>query len=426
MSSSPTQLSAIMFTDIAGYSRLMEEDEERTIRLLKAHNDIVLPLIEAAGGEVIDAIGDGLFVLFPSVREAVNCGGRIQEAITNRNRDEDEREQFSLRIGVHLGEIWRDGDRVYGNGVNVAARVQPFASPGGICVSEDVYRQIANKTDYTLQSIGMQSLHNIERRMELYRVVLGTEIETPTIAAGAPAAVGELDVVKEKILEAREKVAAKKGEADAGAGRESEIESKVYSFVEKVMDKAINKWEEMPEEKKQNAIAKIEGAIAEGVSEADGDVEISIGGGKNVSVSSRKKLRRMEKERQEVTSQIGTGAACSIGFGLGYFYFSIGWMIWPFAIIGVLPLLIGVRKAIKLRGKLKRLQAQRPAQLERTVLKLAGDLGGVVTVVQIASAGGLTLEDAQSTLDAMTAKGYVAQNITESGVIEYEFPSLKK
>jgi hypothetical protein len=99
-------------------------------------------------------------------------------------------------------------------------------------------------------------------------------------------------------------------------------------------------------------------------------------------------------------------------------------MVWPFAILGVLPLLSAAGKAIKLQAKMRRYRAERPRQLEKTVLRLARELGGTVTVVQIASAGGLSLEEAQTTLDSMTAKGYVAQNITDAGVIEYEFPSL--
>ncbi len=416
MSSTPTQLAAIMFTDIAGYSRLMEEDEERTIRLLKAHNDIVLPLIDAANGDVIDAIGDGLFVLFPSVRDAVHCGARIQEALHNRNQDQQEAERFLLRIGVHLGEIWRDGDRVYGNGVNVAARVQPFAPPGGICITEDVQRQIVNKTSIELKSLGLQSLRNIERKMELFQVVTGSEI----VSAPTPSPSGELDSVKARILEARERVTSER-ESSSGSTRESEIESKVYSFVEKVMDKAISKWDELPEEKKQNAIAKIETAISEGVSESETDVEISLGGKRKLSIKSGKKL---EKQRQEAVSSITTGSVFAVGFGLGFFYFGISWMVWPFAVIGILPVLNGLRKAAKLRRKRQKIAASRPAELERAVLQMAADLGGTVTVVQIASAGELTLEEAQGTLDSMTAKGYVAQNITENGVIEYEFPSL--
>lgn len=424
---SPTQLAAIMFTDIAGYSRLMEEDEERTIRLLKHHNEIVLPLIESAGGEVIDAIGDGLFVLYPSVREAVHCGARIQDAIAHFTSTKAPEERFALRIGVHLGEIWRDADRVYGNGVNVAARVQPFARPGGICITEDVYRQIANKTQLPLRSLGVQSLRNIERPIELFEVSTGNETERKQIPV-ENGHDGELDSVKERILKAREMVATKRAQAQravastggtAPADSSAQVESKVFSFVEKVMDKAITKWEEMPEEKKQRAIAKIEAGIEKGLAESETEVDVTIAG-RHLTAAGKKR----EKESQDVISRITTGMVFSAGFGLGYFFFGIGWMVWPFAIIGVLPLVTGIAKGLKLRRKVRKQEALRPAELERTVLKLAGKLGGTVTVVQIASAGGLTLDEAQKTLDAMTLKGYVLQHIRETGVIEYEFPSL--
>jgi hypothetical protein len=213
-------------------------------------------------------------------------------------------------------------------------------------------------------------------------------------------------------------------------GREAEIESRVYSFVEKVMDKAISKWDDMPEEKKQRAIAKIQGAIEKGVSESGEDIEVNIGNRRHITVSGAggKSIRVSsdpgKKDRKEIASSLSTGLVLGAGFGLGYFYFGIGWMVWPFAILGVLPLLSAAAKALKLQAKMRRYRAERPKELERTVLRLARELGGTVTVVQIASAGGLSLEEAQTTLDSMTAKGYVAQNITDAGVIEYEFPSL--
>jgi len=171
----PTRLAAIVFTDIVGYSRMMEQDEARTIAVLERHNEIVLPLVDRSNGEVIDAIGDGLFILFPSVREAVVCAMAIQNAVAAYDQEVRAEEQFSLRIGVHLGEIWHDGERAFGNGVNVAARVQPKALPGGICITEDVYRQVANKLSQPIESIGVHELKNISRRMELYRVVTGHE-----------------------------------------------------------------------------------------------------------------------------------------------------------------------------------------------------------------------------------------------------------
>ena len=421
----PTQLAAIVFTDIVGYSRMMEEDEERTIRVLRQHNEIVLPLIERAGGEVVDAIGDGLFILFPSVREAVVCSVAIHEAIGAHNEDVDDSQRFLLRIGVHLGEIWRQDDRVFGNGVNVAARVQPFAPPGGVCITEDVYRQVSNKLSHEITSIGRHELKNISRRLELYHVRTGHEQSR----AGGPeadeeTARGELDVIKQRILQEREKIAqrheqSRLGDHHAASGDESsfenKIESKVFSLVEKVMDKAISKWDEMPEEKKSKAVARIQAEIEK---ETRGATHVHIGGDRDEPEEDD------ESDGSSLASRFGTGIVFGAGFGLGYFYFGIGWMVWPFAILGVLPFAAGLLKAVKMLAQYERRRRDRPLELERALLRIAGKLGGKVTVVRAASEAGLPLDEVQQALDRMTTKGYVTQHVRETGIIEYEFPSL--
>ena len=420
-----TQLSAIVFTDIAGYSRLMEEDEERTIGLLKEHNRIVLPLIERAGGEVIDAIGDGLFILFPSVREAVVCSVAIQEALGAYNEQASHELRFLLRIGVHLGEVWRDGDRVFGNGVNVAARVQPLAAPGGICITEDVYRQVSNKLSHEIRSLGERELKNISRKMELYQVVTGRE-ERGEVYEGGP---GELDAIKQRILGERERIArmhasGAEGETSATSGERSfehRIESKVFSLVERVMDTAINKWDAMPEDKKSRAVARIQ-------EEIEKEIEKETGKSSRAHhVSGEISTGHHEKEKgdgSDLGSKLGTGLVFGTGFGLGYFAFGIGWMIWPFAILGVLPFGAGVIKALKMFARSERRKRERPVEIERRLLATARTTGGTLTVVQAASLTDIPLDEVQQGLDRMTAKGYVQQNVRESGVIEYEFPSL--
>lgn len=415
----PTRLAAIVFTDIAGYSRMMEEDEEQTIRVLKQHNDIVLPLVERSGGEVIDAIGDGLFILFPSVREAVACSIAVHEAVAAHNAEASEEERFRLRIGVHLGEIWREGDRAYGNGVNVAARVQPLARPGGICITEDVQRQIANKIGNEIRSIGHHELRNISRRMELFHVATGFESGAePPVGAGDAPPHGELDEIKQRILGEREKIARRRKRSDETAGDEDRmerrIESKVYRLVEHVMDAAVSKWDQLPDEKKERAIARIQHEV-----EQKAETDITIGGDHG-----RRKGGDRE-ESSEITSRLATGAVFGIGFGLGYFYFGLSWMVWPFAIIGVLPFLSGLVKAIKAIARRERDRKLRPRTLERTLLEIARRAGGRLTVVQAASAAELSLDEVQETLDRMTSRGYVVQNIRDTGVIEYEFPSLE-
>ncbi|MEE8441524.1 MAG: adenylate/guanylate cyclase domain-containing protein [Spirochaetia bacterium] len=398
-----TRLEAIMFTDIVEYSRLMEEDEERTIGLLKRHNEIVLPVIESAEGNVIDAIGDGLLVVFPSVRKAVGCGVAIHEAIDKHNTASPPAEQFRLRVGIHLGEVLHEEGRVFGTGVNVAARVQPFALPGGICITEDVFRQVERRIPETMTSIGVQTLKNISRRYELYRVLTGHEDgdTRQSVAAARPA--GELDEIKEKVLFEIGKLGERhrSGRAAADGGLESRIESKVYGLVEHVMDRALDKWDKMPDEKKAGIVRSIKNGIDHDDDDEDDDDKPS-----------------------SIAGTLAWGVAATVGFGLGYFQFGIGWMIWLFFIVGVMPLVSGLFSLVKRGFRMRGVRARRPAVLEREVLKAARELGGRVTVVQIAAETGHSLDEIQSTLDTMTVKGYVSQEILETGVIRYDFPSL--
>ncbi|MFW5717283.1 MAG: hypothetical protein ACOC0E_07555 [Spirochaetota bacterium] len=176
----------------------------------------------------------------------------------------------------------------------------------------------------------------------------------------------------------------------------------MFSLVERVMDTAITKWDEMPEEKKSKAIANEGGRHAEVVLSTDEEHD----------------------DRAKIISRLATGVVFGTGFGLGYFAFGIGWMVWPFVFLGALPFAHGVLKGIKALARGARIWRDRPMQLERTLLRVAGELGGTVTVVQAASRAELPLDEVQQTLDRMTLKGYVTQRIRESGVIEYEFPSL--
>lgn len=404
-----------MFTDIAAYSRLMEEDEQRTIDLLKEHNRIVFPLIEAAEGEVIDAIGDGLLVLFPTVRNAVTCAGTIHEAIAGYNREAPEERQFLLRIGVHLGEIWREEGRVFGNGVNVAARIQPHAAPGGICISEDVYRVVSNKLQLPVRSLGKQQLRNIARPIELFAVATGHEAPSAPVVASEKDEVQQVyDTVKQRLIEEREKTdlrrQSRSQRGETGTPIENRIESKVFGLVEHVMDRALEKWDSMPPEKKAKTIE----AIRREASNGDSNIEVHLGRHKH----------RSRPESGDVSSELVPGLVFGIGFGLGYFAFSISWMVWPFAIIGVLPFSIGLVKSIRAFARRRQEQRRRPQRNEQALLSSALELGGTVTVVQLASHTGLSLDEVQTGLDRMAAKGYVHQHIDPEGIIRYEFPSL--
>ena len=411
-----TLLAAIMFTDIAGYSRLMEEDEQRTIDVLRDHNEIVLPVIEAADGEVIDAIGDGLLVLFPSVRDAITCAGTIHDAIEAHNRSAEVGHSFLLRIGIHLGEVRREGDRIFGNGVNMAARVQPFADPGGICISEDVYNQIANKLPSRAESIGRKQLRNISRSVELYRLVTGHEVpedtgpSSPVAPPSEPGPGSEFDSIKERILSEKERIASRRGDNSDGSF-ESRIESKVFSVVERVMDTAITKWDSMPEEKKEKAIASIRKEIVIGSDHPHRD---------------REKKEKSEGNVGDGLQKLGFGTVALAGFGYGFFFAGLGWMIWPFVILGIFPFLSGISSLVKYASRRRQLARTRPRTLEKTVLKVAADNGGELSVVQLAAAAELPLDEARAVLESMTERGYVTQHVTEDGLVNYRFPLLDR
>ncbi|HUX50922.1 MAG TPA: adenylate/guanylate cyclase domain-containing protein [Spirochaetia bacterium] len=411
-----TRLEAIVFTEIAGYSRLMEGDEERTIELLKIHNSIVFPVIEAQSGEVINAIGDGLLVLFSSVRKAVECAVAIHEQIAAHNEAAPESERFKLRIGIHIGEVQHEGDRVYGTGVNVAVRVQPFALPGGICVTEDVFRQIERRIPNEMASIGPQKLRNISRQYELFRVTTGLEDAnqegdelSPADAAtdSAPGTAvqaersGELDDIKERILTEIGKWSNKHSvHGDAASDRSAQAGSKVFGVVERIMDRAITEWDKMPEEKRSSIIRKIKDGIAE---------------------SSEKKE---EKKKSDLGGQIVWGATVTAGMGIWFAQTGSVWTIVVGTLIGVLPLISGVGKLIK-RSTRKRKEPQtEPVELEGILLRAAKQLGGRVTVVQIAAHVGRSLDEVERALDAMTSRGYVLQEVLDTGIIRYDFPSL--
>jgi len=165
-------LAAILAADVAGYSRLMGEDEEDTLARLKAHRrELIDPMVGTHRGRIVKTTGDGLLVEFPSVVEAVSCALAVQCAMAERNATTRAESQIAFRIGVNLGDIIAEADDIHGDGVNIAARIEGIAEPGGICISEDAFRQVRGKVEAEFVDIGEQSLKNIARPMRVYRVV---------------------------------------------------------------------------------------------------------------------------------------------------------------------------------------------------------------------------------------------------------------
>jgi adenylate cyclase len=164
------RLAAILAADVAGYSRLMGCDEEETVRELEAHQAVILPLIAKHSGAIINIAGDGIVAQFPSAVRAVECAVAIQKIMGERNFDVLADRRMLLRIGVNLGDIIHDGTRTYGDGINVAARLEPLAEPGGICISSTVRDAIFGKLGLPLRDIGEKTLKNIDRPVHIYQI----------------------------------------------------------------------------------------------------------------------------------------------------------------------------------------------------------------------------------------------------------------
>ena len=163
------RLAAILAADIAGYSRLMGGDEAATVRDLKDHQAAVLPLVADHGGRIIDTAGDGILAEFPSVIEAAACALDIQAVMASRNQPVPESRRMRFRIGINLGDVIYDDSRIYGDGINVAARLEGLAEPGGILVSHAVYEQVRDRLPAAFDDLGVQSLKNIARAVHVYR-----------------------------------------------------------------------------------------------------------------------------------------------------------------------------------------------------------------------------------------------------------------
>ena len=164
------RLAAILAADVAGYSRLMGRNEQETVRDLEAHQALILPLVAKHGGSIINIAGDGIVAQFPSAVRAVECAVAIQKIMGERNFDIPADRRMLLRIGVNLGDIIHDGTRTYGDGINVAARLEPLAEPGGICISATVRDAIYGKLGLPLRDLGEKALKNIDRPVHIYQI----------------------------------------------------------------------------------------------------------------------------------------------------------------------------------------------------------------------------------------------------------------
>jgi adenylate cyclase len=165
------RLTAILAADVAGYSRLMAVDEEGTHDRLKAHlGELVNPKIGEHRGRILKNTGDGFLAEFASVVDAVRCAAEMQRGMAERNEGAPPEKRIEFRVGINLGDVIAEGEDIFGDGVNVAARLEALAEPGGICVSRVVRDQVRDKLDFAFEDLGEQQVKNIARPVRVYRV----------------------------------------------------------------------------------------------------------------------------------------------------------------------------------------------------------------------------------------------------------------
>ena len=165
-------LAAIMFTDVVGFSAIMHKDESAALELLDNHNKIVQPIVIKYNGTILKPQADGYLMKFSSAVDAVRCGKDIQKEISIYNKEINENENILLRIGIHLGDVVLTENDIFGDGVNIASRLEPLADPGGICISQTVYDQIKNKVEIQTLDLGPADLKNIDSKINIYKVLL--------------------------------------------------------------------------------------------------------------------------------------------------------------------------------------------------------------------------------------------------------------
>src|SRR5215204_1069177 len=162
--SASRQLAAIMFTDIVGYTALMGKDEQKAFAFLTKNREIQKPIIEQYNGRWIKELGDGIMASFNTVSDAVNAAIKIQQTC-NASTD------FQLRIGIHLGEVVFENDDVFGDGVNIASRIQAIANPGSVYISEAVNNSISNKKDFQTKFVKEEKLKNVKETVKIYQII---------------------------------------------------------------------------------------------------------------------------------------------------------------------------------------------------------------------------------------------------------------
>src|ERR1700682_5150380 len=173
------KLAAILCADVFGYSRLMGENEEATLRTLSSHRKVIDGLIGQHHGRFVNSAGDSVLAEFASVVNAVQCAVDVQAALQSANAMLPTERRMEFRIGVNLGDVMVEGEQIYGDGVNVAARLESLAEPGGICISNTVHDQVSTKLGLNYADLGEQAVKNIAKPVRVFRVLLNGAVAAP-------------------------------------------------------------------------------------------------------------------------------------------------------------------------------------------------------------------------------------------------------
>ncbi len=180
------KLAAVFSADVAGYSRLMGEDEAATLTTLEAYKQVMSVLIKQHRGRVVASPGDNVLAEFASVVDAVQCGVAVQKEIQARNAELPENRRMQFRIGINLGDVIEEGDSIYGDGVNIAARLESLADPGGICISKMAFEQIETKLPLGYESLGEQTVKNIAKPVGAYKVLMEPRVTVKAATVAKP------------------------------------------------------------------------------------------------------------------------------------------------------------------------------------------------------------------------------------------------
>ena len=173
------KLTAILSADVVAYSRLMRADEEATVHTLNTYKEMIFDLIERKQGRLVDSTGDNLLAEFASVVDAVRCGIQIQEDSKISNEELPPNRRMVFRIGINTGDVIQDGEKIYGDGVNVAARLESLADAGGICISRTAYDQVKKKLDVEYEYLGEYEVKNIDEPVRVYKVLMDSIPDDP-------------------------------------------------------------------------------------------------------------------------------------------------------------------------------------------------------------------------------------------------------